>query len=459
MSDRKDPVTRRQFLKCAGSTLLGALVVQCVNTGVGSAVPADPTLTAQAWLPLVTSDHEPPTDTPTPTSTNTPTPTATNTPTPTSTSTPSPTSDPTGGPRVIHVHDASATNWNFGSNYYGNYVNQGIVNAMVDRGMKELTNTSTVGDAWRAILPSYTPGQGIAIKVNFNNWNYCDRCETNCEEWTLKTDALIHPVIGVIQGLKQAYTNLAERDIWVYDATVGHSPPVSERQIPDNVFVDPCHSLYPGVRFFDQGCQEEAGYASTNPSANITWRNPGGIPAPPSRKVTDVLVNATYVINMPIMKKHAGTEITLGFKNHAGSLSNFSPFHAWVYYDGSNYSSSYNPLVDIYRNPNIQNKTVLTIGDGLFGNWYRNETKSEPWMTFGNQAANSLLFATDPVAIDCVMCDLLDAESVERGLGHLRAMADDYLVLASNAGLGIYERGAPWGSGYTQIDYVRVSPS
>jgi len=34
--------------------------------------------------------------------------------------------------------------------------------------------------------------------------------------------------------------------------------------------------------------------------------------------------------------------------------------------------------------------------------------------------------------------------------------ADDYLRLASDAGLGVFERGDPWGSGYDQIDYLKT---
>lgn len=423
-------ITRRELLMGTGMTLLGTLLGRRAIAGVEHKHAEDPTLVPQAYLPLVKSNT---------------------TPTPTTTPPPMP-----GSPRVVHVHDPDATSWDFGNDYYGNFVAQDVADAMMDRGVMELTGAPAVAEAWRTIVPNYAPGRAIAIKVNLNNHFYCNRCETDCNEDQLKTDALIHPVNAVIRGLKQAYPNLEYSDIWVYDATVGRNPPVSERQIPDNVFADPCRDLYPSVRFFDQGCQEEAGYTSSDPSANITWRNPAGIPTPPSRQVTDVLVNATYLINMPIMKKHGGTEVTLSFKNHAGSLSNFSPFHDWTYHDSSYYSSSYNPLVDIYRNPHIQNKTVLTIADALFGNWKTNHEKSQPWVTFGNQAANSLLFATDPVAIDCVMCDLLNAENVERGRGPLRDMADDYLVLAAAAGLGVYERGDPWGNGYSQTDYRYV---
>jgi hypothetical protein len=39
-----------------------------------------------------------------------------------------------------------------------------------------------------------------------------------------------------------------------------------------------------------------------------------------------------------------------------------------------------------------------------------------------------------------------------------RGKVDDYLKLAAGAGLGTFERGVPWGSGYSQIDYVRIPP-
>jgi hypothetical protein len=49
------------------------------------------------------------------------------------------------------------------------------------------------------------------------------------------------------------------------------------------------------------------------------------------------------------------------------------------------------------------------------------------------------------------MCDFLQAE------GGIPTGSDDYLRLAATAGLGVFERGAPWGSGYQQIDYLKVS--
>jgi hypothetical protein len=63
---------------------------------------------------------------------------------------------------------------------------------------------------------------------------------------------------------------------------------------------------------------------------------------------------------------------------------------------------------------------------------------------------NSLFFATDPVAVDCVMCDFLAAEF------NVWPNNDNYLRLADQAGLGVYERGHPWSAGYSQINYSKI---
>jgi len=330
---------------------------------------------------------------------------------------------------------------------------------MVDQGVIELTGTSSVSAAWQAIVANYTPGKAIAIKANFNNCWYCDMCRENCETWQLAIDALIHPINAIIRGLRTAYPSFQNSDIWVYDATIGDNPGVSERRIPAR-FKDGC--LYSGVRFFDAANQypcsgtSRATYNSTDSTATVTWHNPGGIPTPPTIKVTDVLVNAAYIINVPIIKRHLGTGITLSFKNHFGSIAYPNQLHNWVCRGSTNYGgTNYNPVVDIYRNPNIQGKTVLILGDGLYGNWEGNERKSRPWRTFGNRAPDSLFFATDPVAIDCVMADFLEQEDIQQSIEFF-PMSRDYLIYAASLNLGTYEKGNPWGSGYSQIQYHRI---
>jgi uncharacterized protein (DUF362 family) len=337
--------------------------------------------------------------------------------------------------RVIHVHDSTATYWDFGSNYYGNYVRQEVVNNMVDQGVMALTGAGSVAQAWDTLFKAvdadgYQPGQKIAIKVNFNN-------AFSCNDSDLQIDALIHPVNAIVRGLREM--GVAEGDIWVYEAV---------RRIP-NRFVTGC--LYSGVQFFARECCTLALFNSSDPNASVVFSPPSGIPVPSAQKITDVLIEATYLINMPIIKKHDLPGVTLGFKNHLGTINNPGGLHEHIGLSGSYFRADYNPLVDIYQNPHIKDKTILTIGDGLFGGRDSHTWPPTRWTTtFGNQAPNSLFFATDPVAIDCVMCDLLDAEV---------GISDEayyYLQLAAAAGLGVFERGDPWGSGYSTIDYVKI---
>lgn len=331
------------------------------------------------------------------------------------------------------MHSDAATFWDFGDDYYGDFVDQDVVNAMVDRGMMELTGASSLAQAWQTLVPDYAPGKAIAIKVNFNN--------SSCSDSDNIIDALIEPVNALIRGMKEM--GVQEEDVWVYDAS---------RPVPDR-FRTRC--LYSSVRFYDTGCAESATFNSNDPNAEIDF----GHPNLTVRQITDVVVDATYLINVPIIKDHGIAGVTLGFKNHFGTIDDIKGsgddnLHYYINPGEPCYSSSYNPLVDIYLNPHIRDKTVLVVGDGLYGTPRNTNVVPSPWSTFGNDAANSLFFAVDPVAIDCVMFDILDAEPVY----HPRwdGLADDYLELAANAGMGVFERGDPWDSGYNQINYLKI---
>jgi hypothetical protein len=167
---------------------------------------------------------------------------------------------------------------------------------------------------------------------------------------------------------------------------------------------------------------------------------------------------------MPILKRHGINPVSLGFKNHFGSINNITragddDLHNYIRPSNPLYSPTYSPLVDIYQNPNIKDKTILTVGDALYGAFGATQAPPTSWNTFGD-APNSFLFSKDPVAIDCVMVDFLVAE------GQVGNSAHDYLFCAEGVGLGVCEGtradpgGNPWqmpyGSGYSKIAYTRV---
>jgi len=346
--------------------------------------------------------------------------------------------------RVVHLHASSATNWDFNtSHYYGRTqasgvvgVSQAVVDAMVERGVTELLGLplTAVTEAWQQLTPDYTPGALVAIKVNLNN-------STNCSSAVASVDAIAQPVNAVIRGLK--LRGVREQDIVLYDAI---------RSFPDRVYNE---LAYPGVQIHhnDTCGHTRTTWNSSDPDSTIRFNPPSG--SLPTVRLSDSLINATYLINMPIMKGHPIAGVTLGFKNHFGSTNNPSGMHAYV---TTSYAhiDHYDALVDLNSNPHIRNKTVLTIGDGIYGSRQYQDSPPARWTTFNNQSPCSLFFATDPVAIDCVMHDLLKAE---RGLAQ-PAVSNNYLWLAEAAGLGVYESGDPWqspyGSGYAKLDYQRI---
>ena len=336
--------------------------------------------------------------------------------------------------RVVHVHAPDATNWWYQPNYW-DYLSQATVNMMVDRGVIELTGAVTVADAWRALLPNYQAGQKIAVKVNFNNtWD--------CLGSGHAIDAVIEPVNAVVSGLVQM--GVARSDICVYDAI---------RALPDRF----ARRGLAGVSFYDGSyagvCRNEAGF-SNEPASRIAFHPPAGISIPDS-SVSNVLMNATYLINLPIMKGgHPAGGVTLGFKNHFGTINNPGDLHDTmnIVSKPPAYRADYNPMVDLIASPLIGSKTVLTIADGLFA---AREFNQAPvfWTTFGDHVPNSLFFARDPVAIDCVAHDFIAAEL---GTG-LPDDANNYLRLAAQAGLGTFESANPWSESYALIDYRRIN--
>jgi hypothetical protein len=331
---------------------------------------------------------------------------------------------------VVHIHASEATHWDFASGWYGSQVEQSVVNEMVNHGLMQLTGMTSVAAAWGALLPDYAPGQKIAVKVNFNN--------ASCGDSDNQIDALIEPVNALIGSLVAA--GIQEDDVWIYDAS---------RRMPSRFY---SRRQYTSALYIATDCADQTPtFGHVDPSLRVPFADAGLN----DRWLPDLLYEATYLVNMPILKGHGIHPVTLGFKNHFGTIDNITGWGSepdnlhYHIYPGHEF---YNPdsLVDIYANPNIGGKTVLTVGDGLFG---APGASAEPvrWGTFGDNAPNSLFFSADPVASDCVMADV-----IRREWTWLSDATYDYLRVAADRGLGTFESGDPGGSGYSEIDYLYI---
>lgn len=455
----KKKLSRREFILGLASVLGGATLAQIF----GRSSRAQALLGQKKYLPIVSRglNFAPPTSTPIPTPTRAPT------------KIPGVLPALPAESRVIHVHASGATNWTSpNTQKFYEHVNQGVADRMVERGLKDLTGAGDWAGIWdylfrRIDANGYQAGQKIAIKVNLNygTWTENDGSKNNCAGHNNRIDALPQPVISLLKGLKSI--GVAMSNVTIYDATgtLHFQNPSTGRQFYPffrNAFAA---EGVGGVRLVgDPGSCGDVTQATYGKDASLTVRFQQAGQGLKERKLADVLYDCDYLINMPILKNHdngGGTGVTLGFKNHMGSIhyvyandANDS-LHEWFNASGLHHSVTYNPMVDVYLNPNIGCKTVLVMGDGLFGSLF-NTDATNYWNVFKGPA-NSLFFAVDPVAIDCVMADVLRAEGA-----HGSNKAYEYLFLAEKAGLGRMEGSLaspgsnPFTGKYGTIRYSRV---
>ena len=335
------------------------------------------------------------------------------------------------GNRVVWVHDENATFWDGVTGYYGDYVDQSRVNAMMEKGITELTGESSGVSAWQQIIPDYSPGEKIAIKININNHGNDNII-----------DALSQPINAVIAGLKSI--GVLESDIYVMEPS---------REFPSRIG-EPVLSAYPEVllweRYYGGGIGNPVTFDSGDPSLAIDHSHP----SLSDSYLPDQLGEATYLINMPIIKGHGtstGAGVTLAFKNNFGFFSDIAKFHPYTFVASPDYSYDMNPLHDIYLNSHIKDKTVLIVGDALFGDRYSNAGVPEVWNTFDDEFPNSIFLGTDPVSIDSVMFDFLNAEITRQNGTAL------YLQRAMELELGTHEHwNNPTDKEYSVIDFQKI---
>lgn len=338
------------------------------------------------------------------------------------------------GNRVVWCHDENATSWDGVTGYYGDYVDQAKINAMFERCIKELTGQANAIAAWQQIIPSYSFGKKIAIKLNMNNWH----------KGGYNIDALPGTINGLIAGLKTI--GVLESDIYLIEPSASFVTYIAA----------PILALYPNVQLWDSnGSHGHQVTFSYSPTASTTIHHTHPDLASNDSYLPQQIGDASYLIDMPIMKGHGVALVSLTFKNHFGSIQKgtCAKYHDYALPYRSNYSYDMNPIHDLYLNTNIRNKTVLIVGDGIFGQGAASETGvPSVWNTFDGKFPNSIFLSTDPVAIDSVMFDFLQAERNRYPQESRR-----YLLRAAELGLGTHEE---WNNStdktYINIDFRKI---
>jgi uncharacterized protein (DUF362 family) len=259
------------------------------------------------------------------------------------------------------------------------------VREMMRRGMKELTGADWT-DAWRQFVE---PGDVVGIKVNPVGQPHVISDATVLRE--------------IVDGLAAA--GVRKRDIVVYDRYEAEFLKGGfDKWLPD------------GVRWMcatKAGPQRQQDIAGYDPDHYLDMAL-----APPGQDVSSDTARRSYaalyitkevnkLINLGVLKDHQSAGVTVALKNLShGLVNNVARSHSSGVL---NACGAFIPAVVAL--PVIRNKAVLHICDGVKG-VYHGGPFARPQFVWEHQ---TMYFATDPVALDRIGWEALDAQRKAAG--------------------------------------------
>ncbi|MCF7847640.1 MAG: DUF362 domain-containing protein [Kiritimatiellales bacterium] len=320
--------------------------------------------------------------------------------------------------RVAWIRNPAATTYDGSSGRWwdDNGTDQTAVDCMLSRTLQRLTGETTDSSAWEALFSyfnttkglgssGYAASEKIAVKINCNNAGSHGDTDN-------QIDASPHTVLAMLRQLVNE-AGVPQANIVVYEA---------KKVIPDRIYTK-CHAEFPDVRWGEPSSGSGRIGAVWQTAISYARSNDCGTDIP------DYVAEAKYIVNMGLLKVHSIAGVTLTAKNHYGSIDG----QDHTYIDSDRAIGGFNPLVDLIGSQELGGKTVLFMIDGLYGvsNLKADVSNSSQskWSLFGEEYSASIFLSLDPVAIDSVGLDFLNAEwgsMIGRG-------ADNYLHEAAQA--------------------------
>jgi hypothetical protein len=332
--------------------------------------------------------------------------------------------------RVVRVHNPAAVRPNYTAD-------PAIVRTMIDRGLVTLVDGDQKDpqSAWKRF---FEPGDVVGIKVNPVG-RAPKPGETGRVTNAIGCISNREIVIACVEGLKSA--GLRPQDIIVFERyadefeNAGYLALMSERPMAGVRWMASSVSYTDtqlDLEGFDRGrdaCSPEiashiAGY-DPDVFAHMGFCAPQHDPKDDRRFRSHLSVIVTRMVNkiitIPCLKDHRSAGVTLALKNLShGMYNNVARSHvSGVAYGvlgettvlGPNQCNTFIPHA--VSNLPLRQKATLHILDGLIGVY---EGGPGCWnRTWGTWNYNSLLFATDPVAMDHVGWDIIDRKRAEMG--------------------------------------------
>jgi hypothetical protein len=348
--------------------------------------------------------------------------------------------------RVVWVWNEDATDENLipankKTSWWANYTNKEVVDLMLRKAITGYTDIQSIPAAWDALFKyynqnhekgskGYTAGEKIYIKINVTN-SCCSVSGTMKNGDFHRMDNTPEVLLALLKQLIEE-VGVDQSDIYLGDPF----------RIFHDLYWDMLHGAYPDVVYCDgKGAN---GRHQTVPSDDHEMFFSDG---EKQYRIPQEYIDSEYLINVPCLKTHDSGGITLGAKNHQGSIlqdgaspdnqSAFDMHYALPDHDdtdGGHYR--YRHLVDYLGHEQLGGKTLVTIIDGIWAgrSW---EGFVEKWNSapFNGDYPSSLFISQDRVAIDAVCYDFLLEEYKNKSNKEKYAYmegTDDYLYQAAD---------------------------
>ncbi len=314
--------------------------------------------------------------------------------------------------RVVRVHSEKSIDTATDS------VDAPTVREMLSRGMRSLTGTKNERDAWANLFDA---ADVVGIKVN---------CSGAPNIFSAR-----QVVGGIVDNL--IALDIPTRNIYLYERFPDQLSSVRyDRYLPAGINIIAAEMTRGSSANYDPNT-----YVETNFFGEDDTR---------SNMIRLVTERFTKIINVPNMKDHAAAGVTGCLKNIAyGNFSNVARSHNR---EKTNTLTFIGTLAAVEP---VRSRTVLQIMDGLRGVWHGGPFLNNPKFRF---YPKTLMFGTDPVAIDRLLLDVIETKRKAEGAlsiwdrsmdnvkpGRLDPRVNSFIrepghiEFASRLGLGVYD--------------------
>ena len=256
-----------------------------------------------------------------------------------------------------------------------NRVNSDVVRRMMERGMMELTGASTPQKAWQLFLRK---DDVVAIKVNASGLPYC-----------VSSPEIVLEIIRALNGV-----GIPPQHIFLYERYTEQLDLVGYYAVvPEQVRVVGLNGSHQELGGFDKNTYAERSFFGEEETRSYL-----------AKLVSQVV---TKIINVPNLKDHSAAGVTGCLKNIAyGSFDNVARSHKIPTTRTKTF------IGQLCSMEPLKSKTVLQIMDGLRGVYHGGPfARNQNYLWY----PGLIYFGTDPVAIDRVELDIVEAKRKEMG--------------------------------------------